>query len=130
MDISLPAELYARAGTATVGLLALTAVAACVGIGRWVARRRSISTVAWQAGIVMAAVAVALIISFVQFNRTVAFQAQGRYLFLLLLPAGMLLTGGLQALPHRALKVGGLSILLLGMGFLNLIGLALVAVVC
>jgi len=66
--------------------------------------------------------------AFLRFNTTY-FQAQGRYLFLLLLPAGMLLTGGLQALPHRALKVGGLSLLLLGMGFLNLIGLALVAVV-
>lgn len=129
MDMSLPAELYALAGTATSGLLALTALAALVGIGLGVARRRPVATVAWQAGSVMAVVAVALIISFVQFNQTVAFQAQGRYLFLLLLPAGMLLTGGLQALPHRALKVGGLSLLLLGMGFLNLIGLALVAVV-
>ena len=129
MDMSLPADLYAQAGTVTAGLLTLTGVVALVRIGLWVARRRPVAPVAWQAGVVMAAVAVALLISFVQFNRTVAFQAQGRYVFLLLLPAGMLLTGGLQALPGRALKVGAISLVLIGMAWLNLIGLALVAVV-
>jgi len=52
---------------------------------------------------------------------------QGRYLYLLLLPAALLFTGGLYALPpHRILKTIALSLPLLWLGVLNFVALALV----
>ncbi len=85
---------------------------------------------AWQAALVMAVAAGGIIAGYVQFNATVAFQAQGRYMFPLLLPAAMLFTGGLHALlPGRWLKTLGLGLLLIWLSLLNMVGLTVVSLV-
>ncbi len=65
--------------------------------------------------------------SFVQYSLNVALSAQGRYFFLLLLPAALLFTGGLQALlPGRVLKAISVSMLMLWLAIANIVGTVLV----
>ena len=127
MDIALPGEAYEQARLVTLVLLALSGLAGLrLGVGAL--RGRGVPASAWQAGLVMAVAVVAVVIAYVQFNVTVAFQAQGRYLFPVLLPAALLFTGGLYALlPGRWLKTLGLSLLLAWLGLLNMIGLATIS---
>lgn len=129
MDISLPQELYSNSGLLAMAALGLSALAAVVfGIAR-LAQRRGLPTYSWQAWVVMSVVAAVLAASYLRFNLTVAMQAQGRYLFLLLLPASLLFTGGLYALPPgRVLKTIALAVPLLFLAYLNLAGLALVSI--
>ena len=74
-----------------------------------------------------APVGIALLVAFVQYSLQVGEAAQGRYLYLLLLPAALLFTGGLYALPpHRILKTMALSLPLLWLGVMNFVALRLV----
>ncbi len=128
MDISLPGDAYEQARRVTFVLLLLSGLAGLGIIVRAVVRRRGVPTFAWQAGLVMAVAVVGVIIGYFQFNTTVAFQAQGRYLFPVLLPAALLFTGGLYALlPGRWLKTLGLGLLLAWLGLLNMVGLATIS---
>ena len=69
----------------------------------------------------------ALVVAFVQYSLQVAESPQGRYLYLMLLPAALLFTGGLYALPPRRIpKVIALSIPILWLGAMNAVGLGLV----
>ncbi len=130
MDISIPAEAYMQARFVSGALLALSALAGLGLLLRAVIRRRGVPTFAWQAALVMAVAAGGIIAGYVQFNLTVAFQAQGRYMFTLLLPAAMLFTGGLHALlPGRWLKTLGIGLLLIWLSLLNMAGLTVVSLV-
>jgi hypothetical protein len=141
--IPLPAPFYSQAGLFTLVLFGLTGLAALWFIVRRFqmrnAQRRTIPhsefpiphsivpTYAWQAIAVLAAVGIALLVAFVQYSLQVAEAAQGRYLYLLLLPASLLFTGGLYALPpRRALKIIALSLPMLWLGAMNFVGLGLV----
>jgi len=123
-DKRLPDDFYHQAGVVTQVLLGLSALALILGLLRGALRRQGPPAYAWQGALILAAISLALVFSDVQFSRTVAFQPQGRYLFQLLLPAGMLFTGGAYALPPgRLLKITALSVPLLWLAFLNLVGL-------
>src|SRR4029077_11747674 len=55
----------------------------------------------------------------------IAYQPQARYFFILLLPGALLLTGGVYAFaPRRPLRAAVCTILLVGLGVLNALGLA------
>lgn len=68
-----------------------------------------------------------LLAGFVQYNAKVAYQPQACYVFLLLVPGALLLTGGLHDLAaKRALRLASVGVLLIAIGLLNT--LAIVAV--
>src|SRR5262249_24918962 len=86
-----------------------------------------IPTYAWQSVVVLAAVAIALVVAFVEYSLQVADAPQGRYLYLLLLPGALLFTGGLYALPpHRILKIVAFSLPIVWLGAMNFVALGLV----
>ena len=131
--IALPDDYYSQAEFFTRLLVGLTVVAV-VGMIVWRFIRwwrfRDVAVVptrAWQAAIILVVVSAALVVAFVQYNLTVAESPQGRYLFMALLPGGVLFTGGLYALaPHRALKAVALSIPILWLASINFVGLLIV----
>jgi hypothetical protein len=131
--IPLPNWFYTLSGIFTIILFILSGIATVWIIARRYTRRRRgevqmiIPTYAWQAAVVLVVVGIALVVAFVQYSVQVAEAAQGRYLYLMLLPAALLLTGGLYFLsPHRILKVIALSIPILWLAGANFIGLTLV----
>jgi 4-amino-4-deoxy-L-arabinose transferase-like glycosyltransferase len=132
-DIAMPDSFYSQAGFFTIAFFGLTGLAA-LGIIAWrfVRWRRNkeqviIPTYSWQAVSVLFLVGIALVVAYVQYTLQVAEAAQGRYLYLMLLPAALLFTGGLYALaPHRILKVIALSIPILWLAVMNFVGLRLV----
>jgi hypothetical protein len=127
MDILMPFLFYSQALVLTALSLALSGLAGVrLMLRRWRRRERGRAYV-WQAGVLLAVTAFLLVGSFVQFSLTVALQPQGRYLYMALLPAALLLTGGLYALtPGRWLKGPALSIPLLWLAAWNAVGLILV----
>src|SRR5262249_18456871 len=105
-----------------LGLSILALLILLVRVWRHQAR---VPAYAWQAALAMAAMAVTLGASIVDFNVTVAFQPQGRLLFPLLLPGALLFTGGLYALaPGRPGKILALSVPLLWLAFMNVASVA------
>jgi hypothetical protein len=126
-DISMPLTFYDQALWISLVLVALSALAGIWLLARSLIRHSSIPPQVWQPVVVMALVAVLLLNSFVQFSLTVAVQAQGRYLYLLLLPAALLFSGGLYALvPGRIPKTIALGIPILWLAAWNTVGLSLV----
>jgi hypothetical protein len=126
-NIGMPLAFYDQALRISLVLVALTALAAILLLVRSLIRRSPIAPHVWQPVVVMALVAVLLLNSFVQFSLTVAVQAQGRYLYLLLLPAALLFSGGLYALaPGRVLRSIALGIPILWLAAWNTVGLSLV----
>ena len=126
-NILMPQEFYDQALALSLGLLALSALAGLALIVRCALGRVTLAPHVWQSALIMAVVAITLLYSFVQFSLSVALQAQGRYLFLLLLPAALLFTGGVHALaPGRIGKTVALSIPLLWLAVWNTVGVALV----
>jgi hypothetical protein len=86
----------------------------------WVARRRSLDLVAWEALLVFMVVGLTLFAGYIQFNKAIGYQPRARYFFIMLLPGALLLTGGLYALvAKRALRVAAVGILFIALGFLN-----------
>ncbi|MDQ6693356.1 MAG: glycosyltransferase family 39 protein [Chloroflexota bacterium] len=76
---------------------------------------------------VMLAVSLAVLLGYLQFNVTVALQAQARYLFPLLLPASLLLTAGIYLLTKNGkIRVIALALPILGLALLNAAGIVLV----
>ena len=127
LDISLPPEFYQQAIYFTIALVALSGLAALLAIARAIVQHR-LPIYGLQAAFSMAAVAITLLVGYMQFNLTVAFEAQARYFFLLLLPFALLLTGGLYALvPGRLTKSLILAIPLAWLGMLNIVGLVIVS---
>jgi 4-amino-4-deoxy-L-arabinose transferase-like glycosyltransferase len=125
--ISMPPDYYDQAGLLSIVFLIMSGIAGLIVIGRWVLKRHRMPAHRWQSVLVMALVAAVQLVAFVQFSLNVALEAQGRYLFLLLLPAALLFTGGLHALaPGRLLKTVALSAPLLWLAFWNVVGLTLV----
>ncbi|MDQ6739725.1 MAG: DUF2142 domain-containing protein [Actinomycetota bacterium] len=125
-DQLLPPYLYEQARTLTVLLLGLTGLAALLLLGRVVLRRYTIPHYSWQAACVLATVAGVVIGSFLWINVKVDFQPQGRYLFLFLLPASLLWTAGLAALPGRLLRGLALSVPIIWLAMMNLVGILVV----
>lgn len=127
MDITLPPEFYEQARNVTFALLALSGLAFLVAAVRALWLRHGVPTHSWQATLVMASAVAVLLVGYVQFSQTVAFQPQARYFFPVLLPAALLFTGGLHALlPGRAPKWIALSVLLLWLAWMNVAGLGVV----
>ncbi len=93
MMFGLPVWIYPPIGLATLLLVSLSAMAAARRLARG-----PVSRPVWQMIGVMTVVAAGLTVSYIRFSFTVAFQAQGRYLFTVLLPIALVLTGGLHAL--------------------------------
>jgi hypothetical protein len=126
-DQLLPDVLYQQAGFfAQIGL-SLSLLALAILCVRILLRRTHLPTHAWQASLVMALVAITLVSSDIQFSATVGFQPQGRLLFLVLLPAGLLFTGGVYVLaPGRVIKVVALSVLIVWLAYMNAVSLAVV----
>jgi len=127
MSSPLAQSWYDQAVTISIGLIALSGVAALIALGRALLYRHIGPAYVWQAGLILASAAGVLITGYVQFNQTVDFQAQGRYLFPLLLPAALLFTGGLAALPlGHPWKAGILSLPLLWLALMNAAGLLVI----
>jgi hypothetical protein len=88
-------------------------------------RRRRLSVVLWQAAATFAVMGIVLLMGFIRFNETIAYQPQGRYFFTLLLPATLFLTGGLYALTRagwlRVIALSGPIILLAALNAISLI---------
>jgi 4-amino-4-deoxy-L-arabinose transferase-like glycosyltransferase len=117
LTIRLPGWRYVEAKWAA-GLL--------LGLSTWTISKtwRALDGTQVRAGILLATVFVTLLASYLQFNFSVAFQSQSRYLFPAILPLALALTGGLATLPttssRRSWAVG---VLLVWMASLNLSGL-------
>jgi hypothetical protein len=127
MDINLPAEMYDRAGDWTRTLLVLAGLALLVAFGKWLFTRKWLPRQMWQGALIMLAVSTTLLVGFIQFNTTIARQGQGRYLFIMLLPAALIFTGGLNALaPWRFLRVLALAAPILWLAYMNYVGLVIV----
>jgi hypothetical protein len=127
MDNRLPDLFYDQARLFSAIALSLSLLAGLIQVGRRLLRGRRWPTHTWQATLVMGVVAVTLAINYLQFSVNVGFQAQGRLLFLLLLPAGLLFTGGLYALaPGRGGKILALSVPILWLAGMNAVGLVLI----
>ncbi len=126
MERSLPERHLEWMGTISIVLLALSAVALAWVALRWILRR-GFPTYVWQGALVLLVAAITIIASYIQFNDRVAMQAQGRYLFSLLLPASLVFTGGLHALlPWRFLKIVALGVLLIWLAYSNWLGVLIV----
>ena len=91
-----------------------------------VTRRRS-PDLTWQAFFVFLTVGIVLVAGYIQFNKTIGYQPQARYFFIILLPVALLLTGGIHTvLTIRFLKLAAVTVLLTGLALLNLLSLAIV----
>ncbi len=127
MSIRLPRVAYQLSNLLGLGLLTLSLIGLIRGGSRRLRGSSTIPAYAWQAGVVMAAATATLLVGYLQYNLTVAFQPQSRYLFPVLVPLGLVMTGGLYALaPGRPAKVVALSIPLLWLAILHAVGLATV----
>ena len=123
-EIGLPAQLYQIVNIFALVLLGLSLFAA--GRLLWKElRSKRLSVVLWQAALIFAVMGIVLLFGFVRFNATIALQPQGRYFFILLLPAALFLTAGLYTFtrPGRR-RVLAMSGLLLIFAALNAISLA------
>jgi 4-amino-4-deoxy-L-arabinose transferase-like glycosyltransferase len=106
---------------AAVGASLLAAIVFAV---RRIRGRSSLPAYAWQAVLAMAAVTAALLVGYVQFSATFAYQPQGRYLFMALLPIFLLFTGGTYfLLPGRLMKVLAFAAFALWLAIMNVAGL-------
>jgi hypothetical protein len=123
-EIALPAQLYQIVNLVALVLLGLSLFATIRFL--WIeVRSKRLSLVLWQAAVIFAVMGIVLLFGFVRFNATIAIQPQGRYFFILLLPAALFLTVGLYAFtrPGRP-RVIAMSGLLLILAALNAISLA------
>ncbi|MDQ2806263.1 MAG: S-layer homology domain-containing protein [Chloroflexota bacterium] len=119
MNVPLPPAAYTQADYVAVVLLGLSTVA--------VLRRVPLAARLRQAAVIMALVTITLLVTYIQFNVTVGSQAQGRYLFLALLPFALLATAGLYTLsPRGRWRTLALSALLIWLAVLDTTSLALV----
>jgi hypothetical protein len=126
-SLVLPDVFYDQALQLSVVLLGLSGLAGLRRLQRHLAGRAPIPTYVLQAACLMGLTAILVGFSFVQYSLNVALSAQGRYFFLLLLPAALLFTGGLQALlPGRVLKAISVSMLMLWLAIANIVGTVLV----
>lgn len=126
-SVLLPTDFYDQALLFALGLGALSGLALLRGALRWGQGRTSMPAHTWQAGLVLAVAGGAVLFSFLQNSLIVASQPQGRYLFLALLPAALLFTGGLYALaPGRQGKLLALLVPILWLAVMNAVGVALV----
>ena len=90
--------------------------------------RRSPDAVKWQAFLIFLVVGLALLIGYLQFNERIAYMPMARYFSIMLLPGGLLLTGGVYTFAaRRALRVLAFGILFIGLGLLNALSLATVS---
>jgi 4-amino-4-deoxy-L-arabinose transferase-like glycosyltransferase len=126
-DITLPQEWYQFANNAVLWLIGITGLTALVYIALRVIGKLTLN-VTWQAFVVFAAIGLVLFVAYIQFNQTIAYQPQARYFFIMLLPATLLVMGGLYLLPlNRALRTIALAIPLIGLGILNAVSLLVVS---
>jgi 4-amino-4-deoxy-L-arabinose transferase-like glycosyltransferase len=118
-DITLPQNWYHFCNGAALVLTVLSALAGIALLVMWVTTRRS-PDVTWQALFVFLVVGLMLFVGYVQFNKTIAYQPQARYFFIMLLPGALLLTGGICALARtRVLRLAVVVIVLVALGLLN-----------
>jgi 4-amino-4-deoxy-L-arabinose transferase-like glycosyltransferase len=128
LDISLPPDFYRQAMYITIVFIGLSGLALALTFGRWITLRKAVvSLPSIQSVLTMVPVMVALLVGYIQFNLTIAYSAQGRYLFLGLLPMAMLFTIGVYALmPRRVLKILMFGALFTWLAWMNIAGLLVV----
>ena len=100
MSLRLPEPWYWGAGALLLGTAALSGAAVVRRVRAARAGGPPIAPFAWQVAAILGLASLGLVASFVEFNLGVNIQPQGRYLFGLLLPWALVLTGGLAALPR------------------------------
>ncbi|HMA36245.1 MAG TPA: DUF2142 domain-containing protein [Chloroflexia bacterium] len=127
LDILMPPEFYAQVLVISQVLTGFAGIALVIRLVRHLVGRPRITSFAWQAAAILGVTTGTVLYSDVQFSMTVAFQAQGRYLFFLLLPGALVFTGGLYGLvPGRPLKIVALSLPLLWLAAMNAVALGLI----
>jgi 4-amino-4-deoxy-L-arabinose transferase-like glycosyltransferase len=126
-DITLPQEVYRFCNSVASVLVTVSILAGITVFALWATRRRSPDAVKWQGFLIFLVVGLALLTGYVEFNERIAYMPMARYFFIMLLPGGLLLTGGLYTFAaRRALRVLALGILFIGLGILNALSLATV----
>jgi fluoride ion exporter CrcB/FEX len=129
MTSPLPPAYYLQATVIGTLLLTLTTLFLVAIITRRSARS-TVPRYIWQSVVTGLIAALVTITSYVLFSVQVAFQPQGRYLFLILVPTTLALTTGLYFLPVRPLvRVAAFSVLFIWLGFANHVGLLVAAFV-
>jgi len=127
-DITLPPEVYRFCNSVASVLVTVSILAGITVLGLWATRRRSPDAVKWQAFLIFLVVGLALLTGYLQFNERIAYMPMARYFFIMLLPGGLLLTGGLYTFAaRRVLRVLAFGILFIGLGLLNALSLATVS---
>jgi hypothetical protein len=105
-------------------LVTVSILAGITVLGLWATRRRSLDAVKWQAFLIFLVVGLALLTGYLQFNERIAYMPMARYFFIMLLPGGLLLTGGAYALAARlSLRAAACAVLFMGLAPLNAFGL-------
>jgi small subunit ribosomal protein S36 len=127
-DITLAPEVYRFCNSVASVLVTMSIIAGITVLGVWATRRRSPDAVKWQAFLIFLVVGLALLIGYLQFNERIAYMPMARYFSIMLLPGGLLLTGGVYTFAaRRALRVLAFGILFIGLGLLNALSLATVS---
>ena len=123
LNIALPSDFYSQATGIALLLLSASSMAALIQARHWT----RIGKLPKQATILMLLVTLTLLVFYIQFSAAVGTQAQGRYLFLALLPMALLATAGLYTLPPQGRwRNLALSALLIWLAVLDTTSLALV----
>jgi 4-amino-4-deoxy-L-arabinose transferase-like glycosyltransferase len=123
-DITLSQSVYHVCNVIALVLVIFSVLAAICIFCLWLAGKRPLNLVAWQSASIFSAVGLTLLAGFIQFNKTVAYQPQARYFFIMLLPGALLLTGGLHTFAmRRRWRIAVFALLLSGLASLNILGL-------
>jgi 4-amino-4-deoxy-L-arabinose transferase-like glycosyltransferase len=126
-DITLPQHVYQFCNSAALFLVSLSVLAGIAAFVLWAAGRRSPDATG-QVLLVFLAVGLTLLAGYIQFNKSVAYQPQARYFFIMLLPGALLVTGGVYALAaRRAYRVAAFGLLFIGLALLNALALVTVS---
>ncbi len=128
MNRPLPSAYYSQAIIIAAALLICALFALLAASRRRRVLSQSVPAYVWQSFAALLPVAAVIVGGYLQFSLKVAWQPQARYLFPLILPAALALTGGLYALPVRTtLKVTAFGGLFVWLALVNFVGLYLVS---
>ena len=123
--IPLPDVFYRQASRLSLLMTVVSVLAAARVVARHRRQRVPLPAYVWQATLLMGLTTVLVLALFVQYSVTVAAQAQGRYLYMAILPAALLFTGGLSAWARGPLvKWIALGLPILWLATMNGAGLA------
>jgi hypothetical protein len=104
MNIGMPDAFYDQ--TRIIGPLfaGLSVIAAIWLLARWRAERKPLPPLVWQSTLIMAVIVALITTTHVLISVKIDFQAQGRYLFLMLFPLSLVFMGGVFVLTRSWLS--------------------------